>query len=378
MEVVMSRGKVLVVGAGIAGLSTAWALVRRGFSVELFEQGPIPNPKATSYDEHRITRHAYGTFSGYARLMPDAFRAYDAMWADIGATHLDSRPLLVLARGAAPWYDGACASMDELGIGYREIPLAEVERRYPMVAPEGLTAVMEADGSGVLFPIRILIDLTVWLGDHGVVFRPMSLVTEVDPEAGAVVANGVRHTGDHVVVCAGAWVTRILPELAGTLVPSRQAVVFISPPLELVAAWKTAPVIIDLGEHSGTYTLPARPGTRLKVGDHNFSRVGDPDGDRTATEDEVERLMAAARVAYKDFDRYMVLERKACFYTVTDDERFVVRPIGAKAIVVSACSGHGFKLGALMGQGVAEAIAGERALAGLADWAAGLPVGAAA
>jgi len=55
--------KALIIGGGIAGLSTAWALARRGVQVELFEQGPLPNPRASSYDEHRIIRHAYGAMA---------------------------------------------------------------------------------------------------------------------------------------------------------------------------------------------------------------------------------------------------------------------------------------------------------------------------
>ena len=39
--------KVLIVGGGIAGLSTAWALARRGMQVELFEQGPLPSVAIT-------------------------------------------------------------------------------------------------------------------------------------------------------------------------------------------------------------------------------------------------------------------------------------------------------------------------------------------
>lgn len=35
---------VIVVGAGIAGLSTAWSLIKAGHSVSILEQGPIPNP----------------------------------------------------------------------------------------------------------------------------------------------------------------------------------------------------------------------------------------------------------------------------------------------------------------------------------------------
>ncbi|MEY4070236.1 MAG: hypothetical protein RL721_850, partial [Candidatus Eisenbacteria bacterium] len=60
------------------------------------------------------------------------------------------------------------------------------------------------------------------------------------------------------------------------------------------------------------------------------------------------------------------LHRETCLYTNTPDERFVVGPLpGAPAVVVaSACSGHGFKFGPLMG----------RILAGLAmDGTSGVP-----
>ena len=40
--------KINIVGAGIMGLSTAWALYRRGHTVTIFEQGPVPNPQAAS------------------------------------------------------------------------------------------------------------------------------------------------------------------------------------------------------------------------------------------------------------------------------------------------------------------------------------------
>jgi glycine/D-amino acid oxidase-like deaminating enzyme len=63
---------------------------------------------------------------------------------------------------------------------------------------------------------------------------------------------------------------------------------------------------------------------------------------------------------------------KACFYTVTDDERFVVEKQGAKGWVMSPCSGHGFKFGAVMGLELARTIVAGRDPAAHARWAAGL------
>lgn len=367
------RGRVIVVGAGIAGLSTAWALEKRGFAVEVFEQGPIPNPRASSYDEHRITRHAYGTAEGYAYLMPQAFAMYDAMFRDIGADHFARSKVIYFIREDTGWYEPSARSLTRLSSGFRDIPLSEVPERFPMVETAGLTRAVETDEGGMLFPIRILTDLVVALGNRGVTFHSDARVTAVDPDAGLVVANGREHRADRVVIAAGAWLEKLTPVLSQTVVPSRQAVMYIAPPPELAKAWAEAPVLIDLGLDSGTYTLPPRRGTRLKIGDHVFTRTGDADGDRIATPADVARLESAARLSYRGFDRYQVLEKKICFYTVTRDtsERFAVRPWGDRAWIVSACSGHGFKLGPLIGDTVAGAIAGERSPEEATRFAAG-------
>jgi sarcosine oxidase/sarcosine oxidase subunit beta len=365
------KNRALIVGGGIAGLSTAWGLSRRGWEVHLFEQGPLPNPKASSYDEHRIIRHAYGLQEGYGRLMPDAFRVWDLLWQALGRRHYEPTPAVYFLHHDTGWFEATARTLDAARIGYRDIPLNQVRDRFPMVRTDGLRHVVETDGAGMLFPVRILTDLVVLLTRLGVRFHTAARVTEVNPVAGSLVADGIAHSGDVVVVAAGAWADRLVPQLKGVGVPSRQAVLYLAPPPDLAAAWEAAPVMIHHGEDSGVYTLPPRQGTRLKVGDHVFSRSGDADEDRVATERDLARLWPAARAAFTDLDRYAVLERKACFYTVADEERFIVKPIGEAGWVISACSGHGFKLGALMGEGVAQAIAAERPAAGVEAWAAG-------
>lgn len=363
--------KVLIVGGGIAGLSTAWALARRGIQVELFEQGPLPNPRSSSYDEHRIIRHAYGTMEGYAHLMPEAFRVWDSLWRATGMSHYEPCGAVYFLRDDNGWYEGTSRSLDALGIGYRDIPLDDVERRFPMVRPEGLQRVVGTDGAGMLFPIRILTDLVVLLGRLGVVLRAGAQVSEVDLERGRVVADGAVHEGDIVIVAAGAWADRLVAGLRGVAVPSRQAVLYLSPPADMAAAWATAPVMLDVQPEIGVYTLPPRRGTRLKIGDHVFSNVGDPDDDRIANAQDLAKLWPAAHAAYRGLDRYSVLEPKACFYTVAANEEFLVQPAGAAGWLISACSGHGFKLAPLMGELVGRAIAGEMATADVADLAAG-------
>src|SRR5690349_6741653 len=123
----MGKGKVLVVGGGIVGLSTAWSLVARGFEVELFEQGPLPNPMGSSYDEHRILRHAYGTLTGYAQMMPVAFARWEALWSYLGVRHYDPcGAVYLLYEGIPDWVPASSASLDALGFAHEELTPREV------------------------------------------------------------------------------------------------------------------------------------------------------------------------------------------------------------------------------------------------------------
>jgi glycine/D-amino acid oxidase-like deaminating enzyme len=335
---------VIIVGAGINGLTTAWHLNKKGYRVSVFDRGPIPNPVSSSYDEHRVTRHAYGEMGDYAARMPEAFQLWDALFADIGARHFDPLPVIAFERKPSGWIDPSIADLGRMGIAWRELDIASFKTAHPLINTDGVTRAVELHGSGVLFPNRILTDLVVHLAAKGVVFHPHTDVTEIDPETATISTSAGTFSGDHLVIAAGAWVTRLVPQTAAMLTPSRQTVVFLAPPKKFAGLWASAPVYFDLDAETGTYVLPPRPGTRLKIGDHRFTRTGEPDQPRLAAEEEVARLIEACRAGYTDFDDYMILERKACYYTVTDDESFVLEAAGAKATLMSACSGHGFKL----------------------------------
>ena len=174
------------------------------------------------------------------------------------------------------------------------------------------------------------------------------------------------------MVAAGAWVGRLLPDLGRRLIPSRQIVVYFDLPDDQRAAWTKGPMVIDKTGHVGLYLVPPAEGRGLKIGDHAFSRSGDPAGSRDASEAEVAPLLERCRSLLKGFERWRINRLKACFYTVTDDERFVVEKQGAKGWVMSPCSGHGFKFGAVMGLELARTIVAGRDPAGHARWAAGL------
>lgn len=363
--------KIAVVGAGIAGLSLAWALTGLGARVALFDQGPIPNPRSSSFDQHRVTRHTYGTLSGYSALMPAAFAAYDRLWADLGANHYHRTNLVYVGPPAPDWVESTVRDLGKAGIAFRELDAGEIATRLPMLRRERTGRAFEAEGAGMLFASRIVTDLARWLAEAGVELHPHSHVTAVDAEAGSLVANGRRYDADALVVAAGAWLPDLRPDLAPRLRPSRQTLLYLQPPDDVLAAWAAAPIFAVQGDGRDAYIVPPRDGTGMKIGDHTFTRRGHGDDDRIARDDDIAPVREAAAETFADFHRYRITEAKVCYYTVAADERFVVEPLGPAGWLLSACSGHGFKLAPLIASGLAEAITGRRPPAEVTAWAAG-------
>src|SRR5438552_6256835 len=60
--------KVIVVGAGINGVTAAIELKKRGHEVVLVDPGPLPHPLAASTDISKAVRAAYGSDEDYTAL----------------------------------------------------------------------------------------------------------------------------------------------------------------------------------------------------------------------------------------------------------------------------------------------------------------------
>ncbi|TKB88841.1 MAG: FAD-binding oxidoreductase, partial [Mesorhizobium sp.] len=239
---------VIVVGAGIAGLSTAWSLVKAGHLVSIVEQGPIPNPLAASGDHHRIIRRAYRAGTGYGRLITEAYEAWDEMWADLGESHLDPRGFICISREPG---DEAEEYREGMEAGNYPFDLFEPDaavERWPFLQPGSFRyAYFSLDG-GALHCRRIAWGLARWLRENGANVYENSKVVEIDADVGHVVlASGETMQADRIIVAAGAWVLKLFPELDGQLKTWRTALAYVEPPADLKAAWQAAPVVLDIG-----------------------------------------------------------------------------------------------------------------------------------
>lgn len=359
---------IIVVGAGIAGLSTAWALTRAGHNVSLVEQGPIPNPLAASGDHHRIIRRAYGKAAGYGRLISQAYEAWDEMWADLGESHLDARGFMCVSREAGDEAEEYREGLEAGGFPIEVLEPDAAVARWPFLEPGTFRYAFFSPEGGALHCRRIAEGLVRWLRGRGANIYEHSKVVAVDPEAGGVeLASGEKMHANRVVVTAGAWVLKLFPDLGTILTTYRTALAYVEPPADLKAAWEAAPVILDVGGRTDGYMIPPSGGAGMKFGTglHKVE-TSDADWNRDPVPGEGEAIRDLFQPPIARVREYRITDVVTCAYTFTEDERFYATERG-RCLIVSACSGHGYKFGAAVGRRAAQAVQ-DGDLAGFQKW----------
>jgi sarcosine oxidase len=350
---------IIVVGAGIAGLSAAWSLAKRGHRVTILEQGPIPNPLAASGDHHRIIRRAYGKASGYGRAITEAYQAWNELWEDLGENHHDPRGFLCVSREAGDEAEQYREGLAEGGYPFELLAPEVATRRWPFLDNGTFRYAFLSPEGGALHCRRIAAGLAGWLKGNGAAVYENSKVATIDTDKGEVVlAGGETLRADKVIVAAGAWVLKLFPDLDSELKTYRTAVVYLDPPADLARAWSTAPVVLDVGGKTDGYIIPPSGGAGLKFGSglHKVA-TSDADWNRTPVEGEGKAIRDLFSPPIARIDEYKVSDVVTCAYTFTADERFAAWERG-RTLIVSACSGHGYKFGAAVGRRVAAAIEG--------------------
>jgi sarcosine oxidase len=115
----------------------------------------------------------------------------------------------------------------------------------------------------------------------------------------------------------------------------------------------------------GFYGFPAvdGPGGGVKVASESYERTTKPDGrQHPATRPETEQMYERCVAPYLPWLGAEPVKTVSCLYTSTRGSRFLIdrHPRYDSVLVVSACSGHGFKHSAAIGEAVAQCLTGHQ------------------
>jgi sarcosine oxidase len=310
-----------VIGAGVMGLATAWALRRRGEDAAVFEQFRPGHTRGSSHGRSRIFRLAYAE-AEYVRLAQEAFALWRELEAETGETLLELNGLLEIVRTLE---ESTAPTLEALGVKWERLERKEAERRYPINVPEESFAMLQPE-AGIVRADKALPALARSLD--------VRYETRVHPD---------ELDADVVVVTAGPWVNELLAAPLNVKV-TRETVCYFhldgERPVPSVVSFKPERHTHDM------YSL-ADPKYGLKVGAHHAGPEADPNLPGEPEPELIGRIAAWANETYRLDDREPA-EAETCMYTTTPDETFVLERRG-RVVVGSPCSGHGFKFAPAIG-----------------------------
>jgi len=319
--------KVAVIGAGVMGLATGWALRRRGVEATVYEQFAVGNQRGSSHGRSRIFRLAYAE-PEYVRLAQEAMGLWRELEAESGETLLELYGLVEIVQTLE---ESTAHTLEACGVRWERLDGAEAERRYPIRVPDGSFVVVQPE-AGIVRADKALAALS-----RGLDVREGMRVSPDELDA------------DVVVVTAGSWVNELLDEPLGVKT-TRETLCYFRPD----AGGRPIPSVVSFkpGRHTHEMYSLADPKYGLKVGAHHAGPEADPHGPGEPQPELVERITAWANQTYRLADAEPV-GAETCMYTTTPDESFILERRG-RVVVGSPCSGHGFKFAPAIGERLAD------------------------
>jgi sarcosine oxidase len=318
--------KVAVIGAGVMGLATGWALKRRGVEATVYEQFEVGNPRGSSHGRSRIFRLAYAE-PEYVRLAQEAMGLWRALEAESGETLLELYGLVEIVQTLE---ESTARTLEACGVRWERLDGAEAERRYPIHVPKGSFVVVQPE-AGI-----VRADLALAALSRGLDVREGMRVSPDELDA------------DVIVVTVGSWVNELLDEPLGVKT-TRETLCYFRPD----AGGRPIPSVVSFkpGRHTHEMYSLADPKYGLKVGAHHAGPEADPNEPGQPQSELVERITAWANQTYRLADPEPV-GAETCMYTTTPDETFILERRG-RVVVGSPCSGHGFKFAPAIGERLA-------------------------
>ena len=378
------HAEVVIVGGGMAGLSCAAALARRGVrDVVLLEAKTLAHARASSFGETRMFREMYSD-PVLCRLAQEANRLWREEEQHAGQRLRETHGLLFYGEswdeetieGSIP---GARRVMDEQNIPYEALSAKEIAERFPLKPRPNFTGLFEPT-AGAVRSDKVIAHWRRTVEQAGHRLLEGTPVKEIDADGGGVtLADGHHIAADQVVVACGIWSDLLLAPLG------------LSPKLEiwpmLWAHYTVDPSLADRypqwfcfqrerGDDGGLYygfpvlsrTGDGRP--RIKAGIDwapKELRVAEPNA--MCSEPPARLVELLDSFLFNELDGVQErVETVMSPYSMTSDVNFVLDRLTPKLSLFAGGSGQAFKFAPLVGDSLAQLACGESPAVDLSCW----------
>ncbi len=356
----MSSFDVIVIGLGAMGSATLCQLASRGVRVLGIEQFDLPHARGSYHGFSRMIRMAYYEHKDYVPLLRQAFSLWAKLEAEINAKLLYNTGVLYVGSPGSVVLERSLDAARTHGLPVELLDRSQLAGRYPQFAvPDDYRAMLELNGGFLLSEkcVTAQIDLAM---RRGAAVRGNTRVLNWDVDATGVTVTTDRGVfrGGQVVFAGGAWSDRLVKDLGVPLRVTRQALGWVQPRRPELFSLGTLPAwAIDHGDgliHYGFPMMADVPG--FKLAHHNPGPTFDPDDPDRSPRDGDEATIRGCLERHLPDANGPLLSLRACLYTMSPDEHFILdrHPRHDRVSIACGFSGHGFKFASVVGQIMAD------------------------
>jgi glycine/D-amino acid oxidase-like deaminating enzyme len=361
--------KIIVVGAGINGVTAAIELRRRGHDVVLVDPGPLPHPLAASTDISKAVRAAYGADEEYTELAERSIKTWREWNQEFGTQlYHEVGVMFVRQRELKPgdFEHESYRTLQKRGHKVERINSARFWKRFPAwnaeLYQDGVLE-LEAGHAESGRVVATLIGRAKSLGIELLEGTRFSLLDERDDGvSGIVLDTGNRIASDFVVMATGAWTPYLLPFTTKFFRASGQPVFHLKPRQPELFAPERFPVFGADITTTGYYGFPINRDGVVKVANHGSGREMSPESPKRAVTSEDEKnLREFLSSTFPALADAPIVYSRVCMYCDTHDGHFWIAPDPERQglIIAAGDCGHGFKFAPVLGEIIADAVEGK-------------------
>ena len=374
----MLTADILVIGLGAVGSAALYQTSKLGARAIGIERFSPPHDQGSSHGDTRITRQAIGEGMVFVPLVLRSNQIWEEIQAATGRSLMVRNGCLVLAsantpgchHGSTSFVQDTIDAAREFGIAHEVLSANDISRRFPQFSLCGDEVGYFEPAAGFLRPeacIEAQLQLARSAGAQIFMDETVLEITPGQKNAVEIRTNKASYSAGKVIVTTGAWIPKLLgDDHARFFKVYRQ-----------MLCW------FQLAKNQERYTPKQFPvfiwitGNQPRDMMYGFPQIDSNGGVKIATEqyeatvdpDAVPREVNPAEITAL-YDEYIAprfpdvssecLRSATCLYTVTPDAKFVIDNFSDSHNVVfaSACSGHGFKHSAAIGEALAQGAIG--------------------
>lgn len=352
---------IIVIGLGAMGGAALCQLARRGVRATGIEQFVVGHEHGSSHGPTRMIRLAHFENGSYVPLLRRSYALWRELEQMVQQTLVVKTGIAEIGLPDGELVRGTLAAASHYDLAHAVLDAKSLMQRYPgFRLPETFVAVLQPDGGYI--EAAAALDANIRIATAaGAQVRARETVTAIEPRATGVRVRTDRAVidADGVIVAAGPWMGKLLPELRLPLRVTRQVVGWFAPQNAEQFAVGHFPVFILETRHGHHYGFPAYGTRGMKIAKHHHAReevdAGSYSRSISAADEAIIRAPLAEHLPAADGP---LIEAQTCLYTMTPDDTFIIdhMPGFPHVVIASPCCGHGFKFSPVVGEILADLV----------------------